>query len=92
MQNKKLVWDQVSQGMAEGGYTRSAQQCRVKIYNLKQKYRKIRGGNKISGNLPRLNSRRRLAYDGSKNDGRQAAIGLLDLNRIIMISTKLIGV
>ena len=25
MHNKKLVWSQVSQGMAEGGYTRGAQ-------------------------------------------------------------------
>ena len=50
MHNKKLVWDKISQGMADGGYSRSAQQCRVKINNLKQKYRKIRDGNKISGN------------------------------------------
>ena len=34
----------------DGGYSRSTQQCRVKINNLKQKYRKIRDGNKISGN------------------------------------------
>ena len=50
MHNKKLVWDKISQGMADGGYSRSAQQCRVKINNLKQNYRKIRDGNKISGN------------------------------------------
>ena len=50
MHNKKLIWDKISQGMADGGYSRSAQQCRVKINNLKQKYRKIRDGNKISGN------------------------------------------
>ena len=31
MHNKKLVWDKISQGMADGGYSRSAQQCRVKI-------------------------------------------------------------
>jgi len=31
-------------------YSKSAQQCRVKINNLKQKYRKIRDGNNISGN------------------------------------------
>jgi len=35
--------------MADGGYSRSAQQCRVQINKLKQKYRKIRDGNKISG-------------------------------------------
>ena len=44
MQNKKLVWEKISQGTADGGYSRSAQQCRVKINNLKQKYRKIRDG------------------------------------------------
>ena len=51
MHNKKLVWDKISQGMADEGYSRSAQQCRVNINNLK-KYRKIRDGNKISGNQP----------------------------------------
>ena len=50
MHNKKLVWDKIRQGMAEGGYSRSAQQWRVKINNLKQKYRKIHDGNKITGN------------------------------------------
>ena len=50
MHNKKLIWDKISQGMADGGYSRSAQQCRVKINNLKQKYLKICDGNKISGN------------------------------------------
>jgi len=50
MHNKKLVWYKLNQGMANGGYLRSAQQCRVKINNLKQKYRKIRDRNKISGN------------------------------------------
>ena len=37
MHNKKLVWDKISQGMADGGYSRSAQQCHVRICNLKQK-------------------------------------------------------
>ena len=50
MHNKKLVWHKLNQGTANGGYLRSAQQCRVKINNFKQKYRKIRDGNKISGN------------------------------------------
>ena len=50
MHKKKLAWDKISQGMADIAYLRSAQQCRVKINNLKQKYRKIRDGNKISGN------------------------------------------
>ena len=50
MHNKKLIWDKISQGMANGGYSRSAQQCRVKINNLKQKYLKICDGNRISGN------------------------------------------
>ena len=50
MHNKKLVWDKTSQGMADEGHSTSAQQCRVNINNLKQKYRKIRDGNKISGN------------------------------------------
>ena len=31
MYNKKLVWDKISQGMADGGYSRSALQCRVII-------------------------------------------------------------
>lgn len=39
-----------SQGMADGGYSRSAPQSRVKINNLEQKHRKIRDGNKIFGN------------------------------------------
>ena len=37
MHNKKLVWNKISQGMADGGYSRSARQCHVKISNLKQK-------------------------------------------------------
>ena len=44
MHNKKLVWDKISQGMADGGYSRSAQQCHVKISNLKRKYHKICDG------------------------------------------------
>lgn len=48
--HKELIWDKISQGMADGGYSRSAQQCRVIINNLKQKYLKICDGNKISGN------------------------------------------
>ena len=36
--------------MADGGYSRSAQQCRVKVNNIKQKYCKIGDGNKISDN------------------------------------------
>ena len=50
MHNKKLVWVKISQVMADGGYSRSAKQCHVEINSLKQKYRKIRGGNKIPGN------------------------------------------
>ena len=50
MRNKKLVWNKISQGMADRGYSRSAQQGRVKINNQKQKYRKSGDGNKISGN------------------------------------------
>ena len=42
--------DKISQGMADGGYSRSARQCGVKINKLKQKYRKIHDGNKLSGN------------------------------------------
>ena len=36
--------------MVDGEYWRSVHKCRVKINNLKLKYRKIRDGNKISGN------------------------------------------
>ena len=50
MHNKKLVWDKISQGMADRAYSRSTQQYRVKINILKQKYCKIRDGNKIYGN------------------------------------------
>ena len=50
MHNKKLVWDEISQGMADGGYPRRAQQRCVKFNKLKQKYRKIRDGYKISEN------------------------------------------
>ena len=50
MHNKQLVWDKISQGMADGGYSRSVPQCCVKINNLEQKYCKIHDGNKISGN------------------------------------------
>ena len=35
--------------MADGGFSRSARHG-VKINNLKQKYRKIHDGNKLSGN------------------------------------------
>ena len=31
MHNKKLVWDKTSQGMTDGGYSGSAQQCHVKF-------------------------------------------------------------
>ena len=51
MRNKKIVWDKIRQGMADRGYSRTAQQRgRVKGNNLKQKYCKIGDGNKISGN------------------------------------------
>ena len=50
MHNKKLVWEKIIQGMADGEHSRSTQQCRVKVNNLKKKYRMIRDGNKISGN------------------------------------------
>ena len=50
MRNKKLVWDKISQVMANRGYLRSAQQGCVKVNNLKQKYRKIVDNDKISGN------------------------------------------
>ena len=43
-------WEKISQGMADGGYSRSAQQGLVKINKLKQKYRKIHDGNETSGN------------------------------------------
>ena len=46
MRNKKRVWDKITEGMADRGYSRSAQQRRVKVNNLKQKYRKI--GDKIT--------------------------------------------
>ena len=43
--NMNLVWDKLSQRMADGGYSRRAQQCRVKVNNLKQNYHKIRDDN-----------------------------------------------
>lgn len=49
MHNKKPIWEQISAKMAAAGYTRSAQQCRIKINNLKQKYRKVRDSNRESG-------------------------------------------
>ena len=49
MHNKKLVWDKICQGMVNAGYSSNVQQCHVKVNNLKQKYRKIRDGNKTSG-------------------------------------------
>ena len=59
MRNKKLVWGKISQGMVNVGYSSSVKKCRVKVDNLKQKYRKIRDGNKISGfgSFPCLSSR-----------------------------------
>ena len=50
MRNKKLVWDKIIQGMADRGYSRSAQQGRVNVNNLKQKCCKIGNRNKMSGN------------------------------------------
>ena len=44
MHNKKLVWDKISQGMVDGGYSRSAKQCRGKINNLKKKQVRLNGG------------------------------------------------
>ncbi len=48
--NKKRIWDQISAEMIAAGYVRTGQQCRTKINNLKQKYRKIRDWNRVSGN------------------------------------------
>ena len=45
---KKLVRDKISQGMADRVYSRGVRQCRVKVNNLKQKYRKVHDGNKIT--------------------------------------------
>ena len=36
--------------MADGGYSRRAEQGRLRVKNLKKKYRKIPDGNKTSGN------------------------------------------
>ena len=46
--------------MVNGGYSRSAQQCRDKVNNLKQKYRRICDGNKISGNQRQIRERLKL--------------------------------
>ena len=55
--------------MANGGYSRSVQQCRVKVNNLKQKHRKIRDGNKISrfGSFPCLSSRLKIKHGGDNH-------------------------
>lgn len=50
MHNKKRIWDQISAEMIAAGHVRTGQQCRTKINNLKQKYRKIRDWNRVSGN------------------------------------------
>ena len=44
LHNKNFVWDKISQGIGNAGYSSSVQQCRVKPNNLKQKYRKICDG------------------------------------------------
>ena len=49
-QQETHMGQNISQLMANGGYSRRAQQCCVRINNLKQKYRKIGDGYKISGN------------------------------------------
>ena len=43
-----IVWDKKSEGVADGGYSRSVQQCGVN--SLKQKYHKICDDNKMSDN------------------------------------------
>jgi hypothetical protein len=50
LHNKKRIWDQISTEMITAGYVRTGQQCRTKINNLKQKYRKIRDWNRVSWN------------------------------------------
>ena len=50
MHNMKLQRDKINQGMADGEHSRSAQQCRVKVNNQKQKSRKFCDSNNIYGN------------------------------------------
>ena len=53
-----------------------AQQCRVKANNLKKKYRKIRDGNKISGNNRQECENNTTALDiGDFSPENQACIG-----------------
>ncbi|XP_067412150.1 zinc finger and SCAN domain-containing protein 29-like [Emydura macquarii macquarii] len=47
------IYGKISQGMLEKGHTRDAQQCRVKIKELRQSYQKARDANSCSGSLPK---------------------------------------
>ncbi|KAM7145760.1 myb/SANT-like DNA-binding domain-containing protein 7 isoform 2-T2 [Macrochelys suwanniensis] len=46
------TYAKVSKGMQDRGYNRDAQQCRVKIKELRQAYQKTRDANKRSGSEP----------------------------------------
>ena len=46
----KPIFDSVAKLLDEMGYTKSGAQCKMKIKNLLAKYRKVKDGNRISGN------------------------------------------
>ena len=44
------VFDKISREMQKAGYSRTGQQCREKIKKLKVEYKKVKDGNKETGN------------------------------------------
>ncbi|XP_067423594.1 uncharacterized protein [Emydura macquarii macquarii] len=47
------IYGRISQGMLEKGHQRDAQQCRIKIKELRQTYQKARDANSCSGSTPK---------------------------------------
>ena len=83
LHNKKRIWDQISTEMITAGYVRTGQQCRTKINNLKQKYRKIRDWNRVS-----WNNRQEWEYFDAMN----AVLGCIPSSEPLVVDSNLSGI
>lgn len=49
MGRKKNIWEGIAMKLQESGYSRSGDQCKTRMHNLQQKYKKVKTLNNTSG-------------------------------------------
>ena len=49
MGRKKNIWEGIAMKLQESGYSRSGDQCKTRMHNLQQKYKKVKSLNNTSG-------------------------------------------